>query len=151
MLPRMSIIIFQITPGEKTMVLYYSLQNDIDNKIMSKNNNKETTNFGKRLAKIRKQRGMTQGDLGKKIGVSQRVIAYYEKETQFIPAGNLNKIAGALNVSADEILGIKSLSIEAPPNRRLAKRLRHFEKLPSQHQKAILHYIDAPLFKRKTS
>ncbi len=151
MLPRMSIIIFQITPGEKTMVLYYSLQNDIDNKIMSENNNKETTNFGKRLAKIRKQRGMTQGDLGKKIGVSQRVIAYYEKETQFIPAGNLNKIAGALNVSADEILGIKSLSIEAPPNRRLAKRLRHFEKLPSQDQKAILHYIDALLFKRKIS
>ena len=151
MLPHMSIIIFQITPGEKTMVLYYSLQNDIDNKIMSKNNNKETTNFGKRLAKIRKQRGMTQGDLGKKIGVSQRVIAYYEKETQFIPAGNLNKIAGALNVSADEILGIKSLSIEAPPNRRLAKRLRHFEKLPSQDQKAILHYIDALLFKRKIS
>ncbi len=133
------------------MVLYYSLQNVIDNKIMSKNNNKETANFGKRLAKIRKQRGMTQEELGKKIGVSQRVIAYYEKETRFIPAGNLNKIASVLNVSADEILGIKSLSIEAPPNRRLAKRLRLFEKLPNQDQKAILHYIDALLLKRKIS
>jgi hypothetical protein len=74
-------------------------------------------------------------------------LCHYER---FDPVP-LNKIAGALNVSADEILGIKSLSIEAPPNRRLAKRLRHFEKLPSQDQKAILHYIDALLFKRKIS
>jgi len=94
---------------------------------------------------------MTQEELGEKIGVSQRVIAYYEKETRFIPAGNLNKMAGVLNVSADEILGIKSISIEAPPNRRLAKRLRLFEKLPNQDQKAILHYIDALLLKRKIS
>jgi len=116
-----------------------------------KNKNIEAANFGVRLAKIRKQRGMTQEELGKKIGVSQRVIAYYEKETQFIPAGNLHKIAEALNVSADGILGIKSITIEAPPNRRLAKRLRLFGKLPIQDQKAILHYIDALLLKRKVS
>jgi DNA-binding XRE family transcriptional regulator len=33
--------------------------------------------FGDRLAPIRKSRALTQAELGKRLGVSQRVIAYY--------------------------------------------------------------------------
>ena len=34
--------------------------------------------FGKRLASLRKELGLTQTELGEKVGVSCRVIAYYE-------------------------------------------------------------------------
>ena len=34
--------------------------------------------FGPRLAQIRKGRGISQEALGEAVGVSQRVIAYYE-------------------------------------------------------------------------
>jgi transcriptional regulator with XRE-family HTH domain len=49
---------------------------------------KETTtiDFGKRLAKFRKAIGLTQQALGDKVGVSKRVIAYYEGETKYLPA-----------------------------------------------------------------
>jgi transcriptional regulator with XRE-family HTH domain len=44
------------------------------------------SDFGKRLAYYRKARGLTQGELGEKVGVSYRVIAYYEGETKRPPA-----------------------------------------------------------------
>jgi len=50
---------------------------------MSKNDSK--ISFGTILASIRINKGLTQSQLGKLIGVSQRVIAYYEKETKYHP------------------------------------------------------------------
>jgi DNA-binding XRE family transcriptional regulator len=41
--------------------------------------------FGQRLARLRKQAGFTQIDLAKDIGVTQRIITYYEAETQHPP------------------------------------------------------------------
>jgi len=39
--------------------------------------------FGKRLSDLRKALGLTQKQLGEKVGVSNRVIAYYEGETDY--------------------------------------------------------------------
>ena len=41
--------------------------------------------FGERLAKLRQTAGFSQRDLAAEIGISQRMIAYYEKETQHPP------------------------------------------------------------------
>ena len=45
-------------------------------------------NFGKRLAMLRKERGLTYQQLADKIEVSRRVIAYYEVESDN-PPGNI--------------------------------------------------------------
>lgn len=39
--------------------------------------------FGDRLKKLREDAGMTQVELGKKVGVSERVIGYYESNDRF--------------------------------------------------------------------
>ena len=71
---------------------------------------KETTtfDFGKRLASLRKAGGLTQQELGDKVGVSRRVIAYYEGETNYPPAHLIVPLAKALNVSTDELLGFST-------------------------------------------
>jgi len=43
-----------------------------------------TINFRKRLANLRKSKGLTQQQLGDKIDVSKRVIVYYEGETKYL-------------------------------------------------------------------
>lgn len=63
--------------------------------------------FGKRLALVRKAKGITQLELAKKIGATQRVIAYYEAESDHIPTNLLVPIAKALKVSLDELVGLK--------------------------------------------
>ena len=99
--------------------------------------------FGKRLAKIRKQKGLTQAQLGDVIGVSQRVIAYYESETDHIPANLLMKISESLHVSADTLLGI---DIPREDNRTFdARFMKKWGRLSPQNKKAVSKIIDTLL------
>jgi transcriptional regulator with XRE-family HTH domain len=100
--------------------------------------------FGKRLADLRKAAGLTQKQLGKKVGVSYWIIAYYEGETNYPPAHLIAPLAKALRVSTDELLGIKNIKQQRDPQlAALWRRLKKIETLPKKDQKALLHYLDA--------
>ncbi|MFH1618220.1 MAG: helix-turn-helix transcriptional regulator [Candidatus Margulisiibacteriota bacterium] len=108
------------------------------------------TDFGKRIADLRKMRGLTQHQLGKAIGVSKRVIAYYEGETKYPPAHLIVPLAQALNVSTDELLGVKDVTpIVAPQCAALWRKLKILEDFPEKDRKAVLHYVDALAAKNK--
>lgn len=100
-------------------------------------------NFGKRLAELRKANGLTQSELGEKVGVSKRVIAYYEGETKYPPTHLIVPLSEALNVTTDELLGVKPAKnksrLQSP---KLHRRLRKIEELPPAQQKALLQNID---------
>ena len=105
--------------------------------------------FGKRLAEIRKSRGMTQTELGKAAGVSKRVIVYYEQDDAQPPGAMLADLARALKVTTDELLGIKPLETNtSPKSARLLKRLKRIEALPPSDQRAVLKFLDALLESR---
>jgi len=100
--------------------------------------------FGKRLVSLRKEQGLTQTQLGEKVGVSCRVIAYYEGETHYPPAHLIEPLAKALKVSTDELLGVKIIKQQRDPQHAaLWRRLKKIESLPKRDQKALLHYLDA--------
>lgn len=99
--------------------------------------------FGERLAKLRKAKGFTQRELGEKIGVSQRVIAYYEKETRHPPANYLALLAKTLKLSIDELMGLRLTKEDLKPkNPKLWRRLRKLDKLPPKDMKLLIHYLD---------
>ncbi len=98
--------------------------------------------FGNKLVSLRKAKGLTQAQLGDLVGVSYRVIAYYEKETQYPPSRLIVPLAKALGISTDELLGMKETKTDFDPaNAALWRRLKVVENLPQIDQKAILHYI----------
>jgi transcriptional regulator with XRE-family HTH domain len=100
--------------------------------------------FGARLAALRQARGLTQAELGAAIGVSQRVVAYYETESQQPPGALLVDLAQALKVSSDELLGLKPISEKrSPRTARLLKRLQKIEDLPTADQRTVLKLLDA--------
>lgn len=61
--------------------------------------------FGDKLKSLREKENLTQGDLAKKLGVTQRFISYYEKGNS-IPNDPdiLNKLVSLFNVSLDYLL-----------------------------------------------
>ena len=61
--------------------------------------------FGERIKAIRKENNMSQKDLAKIIGVTDRAIGYYEKEQRVPPQDILQKLADFFNTSVDYILG----------------------------------------------
>ena len=96
---------------------------------------------GKRLAKIRKAKGFTQISLAKELGISHRMVAYYEAQTDFPPAALLPKIAKILKTTTDEILGLKPVT-DNPKNGKLYKKLKQAENLSPKSQKQIIEYIN---------
>jgi transcriptional regulator with XRE-family HTH domain len=102
--------------------------------------------FGERLSQVRRSRGMTQAELGKAAGVSNRVIAYYEQDGAQPPGAMLLDLARALRVSTDQLLGLKPAKDKTSPRTaRLMKRLRKIEDLPPADQRTVLKILDSLL------
>jgi transcriptional regulator with XRE-family HTH domain len=108
--------------------------------------------FGQRLARLRKARGFSQTELGELLGVSQRVMTYYECQSERPPAYLLPRLAEALAVTVDELLGVHPVKeTPAPRNTRLWRKLRDVEKLPPGDRKAVLKFVDALLVRQRVA
>ena len=109
--------------------------------------------FARRLASLRRARGMTQQELADAAGSTQRMIAHYETSSDAQPpAALVASLARALGVSSDELLGLKPLKEETPSaSMRLRKRLLQAEKLPPSDQKTLLRLLDALIRSRRAS
>jgi transcriptional regulator with XRE-family HTH domain len=100
--------------------------------------------FGARLASFRGARGLSQEELATAAGVSRRVIAYYEAESDQPPGALLVDLARALRVSTDELLGLMPSSERTPPKTaRPRKRLQQVEALPAADQRTVLKLVEA--------
>jgi transcriptional regulator with XRE-family HTH domain len=104
--------------------------------------------LGDRIRRYRLEKGLTQTQLGKEIGVSQRVVAYYEVKGISPPPELLVRIADALKVSTDTLLGRKkgadtSGGREPAGNVRRQRHLKRLDELPLYDRKAIFRIIDA--------
>ena len=108
--------------------------------------------FGARLTALRQARGLTQEELGAAVGVSNRMIAYYERDGAQPPGALLVELARVLRCSTDALLGVTAVSDTlAPKTARLLKRLQRIEELPPADQRAVLKLVDAMLDTRRRS
>jgi transcriptional regulator with XRE-family HTH domain len=106
--------------------------------------------FGERLTAFRKAKGLTQTELGDKIGISKRMVAYYEGQTNRPPAHLLIPIAKTLRITADELLGLKKVQISDSNHAKLWRRLKKTEQLSPKDQKSLFDFIDALLVRSKS-
>ena len=111
---------------------------------MTRSEDAETV--GGRIARLRREKGMTQIELAERLRVSQPVISDYENDVIRLPADTVAQIAEVLGASADELLGLKAPTAHATgsiKNRRLYRRMQEIEKLPRRDQEALLRTIEA--------
>lgn len=64
-------------------------------------------NFGERLSGLRKNIGLSQTVLAKRLGVSASAISEYESGVRFPTFNILIKIAGLFHVTTDYLLGFE--------------------------------------------
>jgi transcriptional regulator with XRE-family HTH domain len=95
------------------------------------------------MARLRKDAGFSQRDLARELGVTQRMVAYYEGQSDHPPAHLLPALAQLFGLSSDQLLGIKPPKPIRPANQRLLHRMRQIEKLPAREKKQLLALIDA--------
>lgn len=99
---------------------------------------------GRRLARIRRDRGLSQRELADRLGVGQPVVSNYERGARGLSSELIIRIAGILEVSADELLGLKSSKTNGRELRQpFLRRLRKVDTLSQGEQRALLQTIDA--------
>jgi transcriptional regulator with XRE-family HTH domain len=104
------------------------------------------TGFGERLSELRKAAGFTQTELAGELGISQRMVAYYEQPDVTPPAHLLPGIAQMLGVSIDTLYGRdapKRKLVKQEGDSRLRRRLLAVEKLGVAEKRQVLQLIDA--------
>jgi len=97
-------------------------------------------------------RGVQQKALAAQLRMDQSVLSRYERGVLRLPSSLLARIADALKVSTDEILGLKATKSGAPVrDKRFLKRLQAIDTLPERQKDALLTTIDGLLRSVKAS
>lgn len=114
--------------------------------------NSENASFfkplGERIAKARKERGLTQVQVADQLGIAQQTFAHYETGRARIAVSLLPVLADILDLTLDELLvGQPSMRLPGKrgPASRLAQQLDAVTQLPKARQRFVVEMIDTVL------
>ena len=111
--------------------------------------------YGENLTRLRKAAGLSQVELGERIGVAQSIISRFERGERRLYDDILASIAEVLDVTPNDILGItqcKSVNPElAKISRRFVKHLKRLQSLPQRAQERVLIALELALDGAKSS
>ena len=117
---------------------------------MSKRKTDVIENFGERLAQLRKAAGYTQVEFAAEVGITQRMVAYYEVPNAQPPAHLLPQMAQALGVGADVLLGMaKPRKVKRLATNSLERKLLAIEKLDPKAKRQITQLLDTFIEREK--
>ncbi len=106
-----------------------------------------SSEFGRRLVELRRARGLTQTQLADAIGSSQRAISSYETVAEFPPAAAIVELARVLEVTTDELFGLKPTRSANghgdPETRRLWKKFQQVAALPEKDRRAVIRLVNS--------
>jgi transcriptional regulator with XRE-family HTH domain len=104
---------------------------------------RERTPFGQRLHTLREQAGLSQEQLGAKLGLSQRVYAYWERHPVALRPDQLLSLAEALNVSVDDLVGTNGKKKRgAGPTGKMKQLFEAASRLPRSQQQKLAAIIE---------
>ncbi len=106
---------------------------------------KEATEFGKRVATARRESGMTQRELASRLGISQKMVEYYERRASNVTADVVCKLSKVLCITADDLLGTGLHRVKPGPKSKLQRQIEQIQQLPNAQQKAIVQVLDMAL------
>ena len=97
-------------------------------------------NIGNIITKLRKDKKLSREDLGSVVGTSGAVIGRYERN-EITPSVEIaNKIAKALDISLDFLVGNNSIIVK---DKKILDRVEAIAKIPDPEQQQIFNVIDA--------
>lgn len=103
-------------------------------------------NVGKNIARIRKQHGLSQNELSKKIGITQSLLSHYEIGRLNIPVEVVIQIIKTLEVDSNELLGLKKGKVsKGLSDLKITNRMKKIQELPAGKKRYIFEIIDAYL------
>ncbi len=98
--------------------------------------------FGKKIAMLRKEKGINQGELAAKLTTSVSVISRYERDEMLPSIEVAKKLAAILDTTVGYLLG-ESEDNQLFKNPKILQRLRDIQNLSENEQQHIFITLDA--------
>ncbi|PKV52454.1 helix-turn-helix protein [Aquimarina sp. MAR_2010_214] len=95
--------------------------------------------LGQQITKLRKQKKLSQNELGKKVGTSGDIIGRYERDEVKPSIEVAAKIADILEVSLDFLIGKVTVEVD----NQLLKRVIEVQQMNDNDKEHILYTLDA--------
>lgn len=95
--------------------------------------------FGEKIISIRKQKKLSQAELGKRAGINGDIVGKYERNEMKPSIETAKKLADALEISLDYLVGEGELKVL---DKKTLKRLEDIEKLPDEDKNNIFYTLD---------
>jgi transcriptional regulator with XRE-family HTH domain len=108
---------------------------------MKKNNHMEVESLAVRIKRLRIAGGLTQGQLGERVGISPTAVGNWESG-EFLPKGRyVAKLAGALGIDVAALLGETPKSIDDLAEE--VQLLVAFRELPKERKLIAIKLLEA--------
>ena len=104
----------------------------------------ERPEFGQRMADARQRAGLTQTELAKKLGVTQQVIAAWERRVIALRPNQIKALAQAINTTADYLIGVtESWKGAKGPSGKVRQVFEQVSRLPRRQQQKVVEFVEA--------
>ena len=106
--------------------------------------------FGKRVARLRKQAGLSQQAVADELGIAQQTLAHYEVGRLRMPVSLLPKLAQLFGVPGDDLLGLTGTSAgKRRPTPKLQQQIERLHRLPKAKQKLVMQMLEGVLMQNR--
>ncbi len=106
----------------------------------------EAPAFGKRLAALRKQAGLSQADFAEKLEIKRPMVDHYERRSPNPTAEFVIKAAAVLGCTTDELLGVATKSTsKAGRKSKLDQYMEQVKQLPRAEQQYVVKFLEQVL------
>lgn len=97
-------------------------------------------NFGSKITLVRKQKKMSQSELGKLANVSGDIVGKYERNEMKPSIETAHRLANALNVTLDYLVGDSNTVLF---DKDITKRMEAIINMDNEDKKALFKILDA--------
>ena len=94
--------------------------------------------FANRLTTLRKQKKIAQNELAKRVGIHPNVLGRYEREEANPSIDMAVKLADALEVSIDFLVGKTDVELD----KSILNKVIDIQKLPEEDKKCIMYSLN---------
>jgi transcriptional regulator with XRE-family HTH domain len=101
---------------------------------------------GSRISRIRKEHKTAQAELAEKVGIHPNVLGRYEREEATPSVDVAAKIANALGVSLDYLVGNTDIELD----KTILDKVITIQKLPEEDRTHIMYSLDGLIQHAKT-
>ena len=99
--------------------------------------------LGMRISQLRKERGWSQAELGEKLGVSQQIVASYEKgQREHLPLCRLVALAEVFGVEISEFLIGENGLRKRGPSSHMERQIEQVRRLPKAKQRFVSELLE---------